>query len=79
MLPIRCFTCNKVIGRYNDAYEKYKNDLPTFFKIYNINRYCCMKIFMTHIDIFQYEPKISYGDNIKIRSGNIEKKIVKSE
>lgn len=81
MLPIRCFTCNKVLGRYNMVFERYKREgkeMSDFFSDCDIRRYCCKKIFITHIDIYQYEPEIEYG-NIEIRSGNVEKKIIKAD
>jgi len=80
MLPIRCFTCNKVIGRYDQQFEIYKkkDDLPGFFDTFNITRYCCKKIFMTHIDIFEYDPKINLG-NVQVSSGNTVTKIVKAD
>lgn len=78
MLPVRCFTCNKVIGQYENIFKSEGKDLQGFFEKFNISRYCCQKIFMTHIDVYQYNNDINY-DNIEIRSGNIEKKILKAD
>lgn len=59
MLPIRCFSCNKILGRYQTSFEFFKNkysfmkecDIPyeEYFKEYDIERYCCRKIFLTYI------------------------------
>ena len=50
MLPIRCFTCNKVLGHYSDYVEQKKINVA-FFKKYNIDRYCCKKILKSSVDI----------------------------
>lgn len=63
------------------VFERYKREgkeMSDFFSDCDIRRYCCKKIFITHIDIYQYEPEIEYG-NIEIRSGNVEKKIIKAD
>jgi DNA-directed RNA polymerase subunit N (RpoN/RPB10) len=90
MLPVRCFTCNKVIGRFQDAYDAYTTsrttisdgntdiDYTDFFETYHISRICCRKIFITHIDIFQYDPPF-HSENIICKSECQFKKIVKSE
>lgn len=50
LLPIRCFTCNKILGQYSDYLEKNKvND--DFFKENHIKRYCCKKILISSVDI----------------------------
>lgn len=81
MLPIRCFTCNKILGCYNPIFEKWKRDSDNFldfFEKYDIKRYCCRKIFLTHIDIYQYDPQIEYSNIICKKNLEI-KKILKAE
>lgn len=71
IFPIRCFTCNKVIGdkwlKYceltknketevlNAHYLQLKNKVDTAqnkaLNELNIERYCCRRIFLCHIDI----------------------------
>ena len=49
-LPIRCFTCNKVIGQYETEYVSIMNDenqIHDFFKKHGITRFCCKRMFMT--------------------------------
>jgi len=78
MLPIRCFSCNKVIGRFQDAYDAFKtshhNDskqmsehFVDFFQHHGITRYCCRKIFLTHIDIYEHCTSFQH-DMIESRS-----------
>jgi DNA-directed RNA polymerase subunit N (RpoN/RPB10) len=50
MLPIRCFSCNKILGQYSDAFDEQKIN-KAFLKKNNIERYCCQKILLTTVDI----------------------------
>ena len=65
MFPIRCFTCNKVIG---NKWEKYKDGLvhkKTDIQILNelgITRYCCKRMFLCHVEII--EKLLNYPNNI---------------
>lgn len=58
MLPIRCFTCNKILGHLCDAIESYHKPLDvTFYKNHNIQRYCCRKILSNSVDIYKEDLK----------------------
>jgi len=49
LFPIRCYTCNKVIGRYIQEWDKWINEEKQpidFFNTFTISRYCCRRIFM---------------------------------
>jgi DNA-directed RNA polymerase subunit N len=54
LIPVRCFTCNKVIGGH---YEKFcervakGEDAATVMNDLGIARYCCRRIYMTHTDL----------------------------
>jgi len=61
MLPVRCFTCNKVIGHLEQQLEEWKTEhdydcnakdasLEPFFDKFEIERYCCRKMFLTFHD-----------------------------
>ena len=81
MLPVRCFTCNKILGRYDQIYEKYKSEdrIQDFFNDFHIIRYCCRKIFLTHIDIYQINSDIKFPhDNIICKKENEIIKIIKA-
>lgn len=70
IIPIRCFTCGKVIANKYNTYlnkTKKKNDDLTTIEINSKNvkktdqgkvmdelgleRYCCRKVIMTHVDL----------------------------
>ena len=49
-LPVRCFTCNKVIGHLENEYVRVmgdENKVEDFFNNKGIRRFCCKRMFMT--------------------------------
>ncbi|MFW6037959.1 MAG: DNA-directed RNA polymerase subunit N [Candidatus Saliniplasma sp.] len=54
IIPIRCFTCGKVLG---NVYEVYKSrvdrgeDPAEVLDDLGIERYCCRRIILTHEDL----------------------------
>ena len=52
--PVRCFTCNKIIGayeqRYNNAVQKGENPGIVLDNI-GMSRYCCRRMFLGHVNI----------------------------
>jgi DNA-directed RNA polymerase subunit N (RpoN/RPB10) len=68
IIPIRCFTCNKIIA---NKWQKYINHINSgmdsnkaFIQI-GIIKYCCKRMFLGHIDIINKiilypEKKINY-------------------
>ena len=58
LIPVRCLTCNKVIGNLWEPYTKMlkegfsEND--SMNKL-NLTRYCCKRMLLTHVDLI---PKL---------------------
>jgi DNA-directed RNA polymerase I, II, and III subunit RPABC5 len=55
--PIRCFTCGKVIGKYEVSYKKMiktKTNKEALDKL-KIKRNCCRRMFISHVDLIDYE------------------------
>lgn len=54
IIPVRCFTCGKVIG---GLYEEYQRRVQMGEKSnevldsLGVERYCCRRIFLTHIEL----------------------------
>ncbi|MGM0405773.1 MAG: DNA-directed RNA polymerase subunit N [Thermoplasmatota archaeon] len=54
IIPIRCFTCGKVLG---NVYEVYQNrvergeDPAEVLDDLGVERYCCRRIILTHEDL----------------------------
>lgn len=50
LLPVRCYTCGKILAHLTEACEKYSGDTwAQFFEDHNILRYCCRRIIMSHV------------------------------
>lgn len=77
LLPIRCYTCGKVLGNLTTAWERHKKQLGnqkeeewmTFFQTYRIERYCCRRVLMTqvadpnHQQNYQLPPSITISQD----------------
>lgn len=65
IIPVRCFTCGKIIG---DVYEQYKVRKKSYDEAVKagekpketpkdilddlgVNRYCCRRMILTHVDL----------------------------
>ncbi len=54
LIPVRCYTCNKVVG---NKWETYKNMLENGVEAgqaldkLGLKRYCCRRILLTHVDL----------------------------
>ncbi|NMC58640.1 MAG: DNA-directed RNA polymerase subunit N [Candidatus Methanofastidiosa archaeon] len=56
IIPVRCFTCGKVVGHLYEPYldrlskgeetEKILDDM-------GLSRYCCRRMLLTHVDLIE--------------------------
>jgi DNA-directed RNA polymerase I, II, and III subunit RPABC5 len=54
IIPIRCFTCNKIIGNKWEPYQKFLSDGKTAgeaLTILRLKRMCCRRMLLTHVDM----------------------------
>lgn len=54
IIPIRCFTCNKVTGNKWEPYQKLLAEgVPANVALdqLGLRRYCCRRILLTHVDL----------------------------
>jgi len=53
IIPIRCFTCGKPIGHLYKAYmERIISENPSdVLDDLGIERYCCRRMFLTHVNL----------------------------
>jgi DNA-directed RNA polymerase subunit N len=65
IIPVRCFTCGRVIGdvyeEYMKRYEEYQkalqngekpNETPKqILDALGVDRYCCRRMILTHVDL----------------------------
>ena len=54
MIPIRCYTCGKVIAHLYDQFlegiEEGK-DPKELLDSFGLNRYCCRRMLITHVEL----------------------------
>eukprot|EP00193_Tetraselmis_chui_P008517 CAMPEP_0177754358 /NCGR_PEP_ID=MMETSP0491_2-20121128/1968_1 /TAXON_ID=63592 /ORGANISM="Tetraselmis chuii, Strain PLY429" /LENGTH=71 /DNA_ID=CAMNT_0019269739 /DNA_START=343 /DNA_END=558 /DNA_ORIENTATION=+ len=56
IIPVRCFTCGKVIGNKWDTYLELLKAGYTekeALNALNLDRYCCRRMVMTHVDLIE--------------------------
>ncbi|CAL4994410.1 unnamed protein product [Urochloa decumbens] len=56
IIPVRCFTCGKVIGNmWNWYIELLQTDYTEgeALDALNLDRYCCRRMLMTHVDLIE--------------------------
>jgi DNA-directed RNA polymerase subunit N len=54
MIPVRCFTCGKVIASVWEEYEKRVSEFENPGKVLDdlgIDRYCCRRMLLSHIKL----------------------------
>ncbi|HNV94465.1 MAG: DNA-directed RNA polymerase subunit N [Candidatus Methanofastidiosum methylothiophilum] len=54
IIPVRCFTCGKVIGHLYEPYLDRLNKGELSEKILDdmgLTRYCCRRMLLTHVDL----------------------------
>jgi DNA-directed RNA polymerase subunit N len=54
MIPVRCFTCGKVIASSWEEFSRRKNageDPATVLDDLGITRYCCRRMLLTHVEL----------------------------
>ena len=71
IIPIRCFTYGKVIGNKWNRYLQLlneKKEMPYIFKTLGLNRYCCRRMIISHVDLIgkllKYNSKSYIYNNI---------------
>ncbi|MES1907257.1 MAG: DNA-directed RNA polymerase II subunit L [Cercozoa sp. M6MM] len=54
IIPVRCFTCGKLVGDKWEAYEKLMQEGLSAGEALDemkMRRYCCRRMLLTHVDL----------------------------
>jgi len=54
MIPIRCYTCGKVIAQYYDDFIeglKEGKEARELLDSFGLSRYCCRRMLITHVEL----------------------------
>ncbi|MBC7120727.1 MAG: DNA-directed RNA polymerase subunit N [Candidatus Methanosuratus sp.] len=70
IIPVRCFTCGKIIAdkweAFNEQVGRGENPAKVLDSL-GIDRYCCRRIFLSHVDLVGEALKFS----VKEKEGKI--------
>ena len=64
IIPVRCFSCGKVIGNKWKEYSLLKEsgeDCEVILDKLKLTRYCCRRMLLTHIELIN--SLLKYNDN----------------
>jgi DNA-directed RNA polymerase subunit N (RpoN/RPB10) len=73
-LPVRCFTCNKIIGQYEERFVQALQETDNIKEIldsFNLTRYCCRRMFLGYVPVL--DKQLVFPQNINEKSDSISK------
>ena len=55
IIPIRCFTCNKLIANLWDEYQQQLKEktIKEALDTLRLHRICCRRMFIAHVDVME--------------------------
>lgn len=78
IIPVRCFTCGKIIGNKYDIYQEYLQTMTAFEAMnkLGLDRFCCRRMILTHVELidklllYNYKETNDINNQINISSKN---------
>lgn len=74
IIPVRCFTCGKVIGnsydRYLDMLREGKTPKEALDTL-GFSRYCCRRMYLTHVELID---DLLYFNTLERRTAGVKPK-----
>ena len=74
IIPVRCFSCGKVIG---DKWEDFNRRVeigenpPEVLDVLGVTRYCCRRMLLAHVEIVDHVLRVHEDRDIPdLRGGN---------
>ena len=72
IIPVRCFTCGKLIGdKWEEFSRRVKNGEPAgkVLDDLGVTRYCCRRMLLSHVEIIDELTNFSGKRNVKNEEG----------
>ena len=72
IIPVRCFTCGKVIGDRWEEYARRTKQGESPAKVLDelgMKRYCCRRMFISHVEVI--DELLKYGEVAARKRGRI--------
>jgi DNA-directed RNA polymerase I, II, and III subunit RPABC5 len=65
IIPVRCFTCNKVTGCKWTRFAELRQHIPEGEALdqLHIKRYCCRRMLLTHVDLVEKISCYAVGES----------------
>jgi DNA-directed RNA polymerase I, II, and III subunit RPABC5 len=73
LIPIRCYTCGMVVANKWTIYQELLKTMSSkeALNLLNLNRYCCRRMLLTHVEIIDQLLKFTHYDH-KIPNHNAQ-------
>jgi len=68
IIPVRCFTCGKLIGdKWEEFSKRVKNGEPAgkVLDDLGVTRYCCRRMLLSHVEIIDELTRFHIGRNMR--------------
>lgn len=62
LIPVRCFSCGKVLGHFWEDFDKRRQkgeDTKKILDDFGIDRYCCRALMLGHVDLLEKVAKFT--------------------
>ncbi len=68
IIPVRCFTCGKVMGNKWNEFNELKKEYPEDEALdkLKLTRYCCRRMLLTHVELIEKLLNYNTMDKFKI-------------
>lgn len=76
IIPVRCFTCGKVIAQKYNRYMELQNsgmNTDAVYREIGIQKICCKRMFACHVDVAEYAGQYTDLPDKVERTKNVDK------